>query len=45
MLEINKRIIFYLSFAKSKLDKQCKEHDKAREEIDKIIEELRGDNK
>jgi len=45
MLDKNKKIIFYLSFAKSKLDKQCKEHDKAREEIDEIIKELRSDNK
>jgi len=40
MLEINKKIIFYLSFAKSKLDKKCKEHEKAREEIDEIIKQL-----
>lgn len=45
MLNKNKKIIFYLSFAKSKLDKKYKEHDKAREEIDEIIEELRSDNK
>lgn len=28
------KIIFYLSFAKSKLDRNCKEHEKAKEEID-----------
>lgn len=40
MLEKNKEIIFYLTFAKSKLDKNCKEHQKAKEEIDEIIRQL-----
>lgn len=34
------KIIFYLSFAKSKLDRNCEEHQKAREEIDEIIEKI-----
>lgn len=40
MLEINNKIIFYLSFAKSKLNKDCLEHKRAKEEIDEIIEKL-----
>ncbi len=35
------KIIFYLSFAKSKLDRNCEEHQKARGEIDEIIDELK----
>ena len=42
MLEVNQKIIFYLSFAKSKLDKNCEEHQKAREEIDDLIKYLQG---
>lgn len=42
MSEINKKIIFYLSFAKSKLDKNCEEHQKAKEEIDEIIKQIEG---
>ncbi len=34
-------IIFYLSFAKSKLDRNCEEHQKAKKEIDEIIDELK----
>lgn len=44
MLEINKKIIFYLSFAKSKLDRKCEEHQKAREEIEEIIKQIEGGN-
>lgn len=40
MLEIKEKIIFYLTFAKSKLNKDCKEHQKSREEIDEIIKQL-----
>ncbi len=36
------KIIFYLSFAKSKLDKNCEKHQKAKEEIDEIIEKIKG---
>lgn len=43
MLEINKKIIFYLSFAKSKLDKNCKEHQKAKGEIDDLIKYLQNE--
>ena len=43
MLEINKKIIFYLSFAKSKLDKNCKEHQKAKGEIDDLIKYLQDE--
>lgn len=47
MLEMNKKIIFYLSFAKSKLDLKCKEHQKAKEEIDVLINQIKqeSDNK
>lgn len=41
MLEIGEKIIFYLSFAKSKLDKNCKEHQKAKDEINTLIKELK----
>ncbi len=40
MLKIKEKIIFYLTFAKSKLNRECKEHQKSREEIDKIIKQL-----
>lgn len=40
------KVIFYLQFAKSKLDKSCMEHQEARNEIDEIIDYLREcDNK
>lgn len=36
------KIIFYLSFAKSKLNRNCEEHQKAKEEIDEIIKKIKG---
>lgn len=35
------KIIFYLEFAKSKLNKNCKEHQKAKNEINEIIKKLK----
>ena len=46
MLVENQKIIFYLSFAKSKLNLKCKEHSKAKEEIDSLIKRIEeSDNK
>lgn len=42
MLEVREKIIFYLTFAKSKLDAKCVEHVKAKEEINAIIEQLKS---
>ncbi len=42
MEELIDRIEFYLIFAKSKLNKKYLGHEKAREEIDEILEELRN---
>ena len=33
-------LLFYLIFAKTKLNKDCKEHQKAKEEITKLIERI-----
>lgn len=40
MLKNIEGIVFYLSFAKSKLDTKCLEHQKAKEEINTLIKEL-----
>ena len=44
MLERNKKIIFYLSFAKSKLNLKCKVHQKAKEEIDSLINQIKQES-
>jgi len=41
MRDIKDKTIFYLTFAKTKLNLNCEKHKKAREDIDKIIKELR----
>lgn len=41
MLTTSEKIIFYLTFAKSKLNLKCEKHRKAKEEINKLIEELK----
>lgn len=41
MKDIEEKTIFYLTFAKSKLNLKCEKHKKAREEIDSILRELR----
>ena len=40
MENTNDKIIFYLKFAKSKLNKKCKAHQNARSEIEQIIDKL-----
>lgn len=46
MLKEKEKIIFYLTFAKSKLNLKSEKHRKAREEIDRLIKELKeSDNK
>lgn len=42
MLEMKEKIIFYLTFAKSKLNDDCIAYQKAKEEIDTIIEKLKS---
>ena len=42
MLEMREKIIFYLTFAKAKLDDNCIAYQKAKEEINAIIEQLKS---
>ena len=42
--KMNEKIILYLTFAKTKLDMKCETHRKAKEDIDKIIQELQKEN-
>lgn len=41
MLSTSEKIIFYLTFAKSKLYLKCEKHRKAKEEIDELINKLK----
>lgn len=41
MLTTSEKIIFYLTFAKSKLNLKCENHRKAKEEIEELIKTLK----
>lgn len=44
MLKEKEKIIFYLTFAKSKLNLRSEKHRKAKEEINNLIKELKKEN-